>query len=157
MISTGRGGAQFKYRVTGIFLDGDRTLLCRTEGGDYWFLPGGKVEFLEATGEALEREMREEVGAEVAAGRLVWVVENFYEHSGETVHESCFHHLIRFPAEFVLHSEDTFVGYEPGLKLIFKWTPLELLRTAPQYPVFLRDGLRSLPEYTEHLVLDERR
>jgi 8-oxo-dGTP pyrophosphatase MutT (NUDIX family) len=57
--------------VTGLLRDGDRVLLCHRSPGrrwypDVWDLPGGHVEPGELPGDALARELREEVGIEIA-------------------------------------------------------------------------------------------
>ncbi len=87
MITFEEGGKKFNYRVVGIALDVDRVLLLRTEKDDFWFLPGGRVELLEPSQDALIREMREELEVDVRVERLVWVVENFFEYEGKFCHE----------------------------------------------------------------------
>jgi ADP-ribose pyrophosphatase YjhB (NUDIX family) len=50
-------------------------------------LPGGRVEALETTSDALRREMKEEIGQTIEVGRLLWVVENFFNLQGTPYHE----------------------------------------------------------------------
>ncbi|MGW0708201.1 NUDIX domain-containing protein [Streptomyces sp. NPDC002643] len=65
-------------RVTGIAIEGDRILLLRqdTDGPRAWSLPGGKVEDGETLEQGLVREMREETGAEVEVGRLLYLCDH---------------------------------------------------------------------------------
>ena len=62
-------------RVTGVVIEDGRILLVNqdTGSGRAWSLPGGKVEEDESLGGALVREMREETGIEVVAGRPLYV------------------------------------------------------------------------------------
>jgi ADP-ribose pyrophosphatase YjhB (NUDIX family) len=74
------GDTVFLCRVAGVAVHEGRVLLHRSEHDDFWALPGGRIEVGESSTQALRREMREEVGADVTVGRLLWVVENFFQH-----------------------------------------------------------------------------
>jgi ADP-ribose pyrophosphatase YjhB (NUDIX family) len=58
--------AEPRIRVSAILRWHGRILLCRHEkpGKEYWLLPGGGVNSGESIVDALERELREEVGVE---------------------------------------------------------------------------------------------
>jgi 8-oxo-dGTP diphosphatase len=63
------------YEVAaGIVWDGSRVLIARRQERDHqggrWEFPGGKRHDGETVEECLRREMREEIGLEVAVGRL---------------------------------------------------------------------------------------
>ncbi len=152
MITFDEGKARFNYRVVGIALDGSRVLLHRADWERFWYLPGGRGELLEPARETLKREMREELGVEIEVGRLVWVAENFFEHEEKSYHELGFYFLMTLPDGSGLRRKDEFVGDEEGVKLIFKWFPIDELEGVPLYPAFLREGLRSIPQSTEHVV-----
>ncbi|MFI5914764.1 NUDIX domain-containing protein [Dactylosporangium sp. NPDC051541] len=70
-VSISVDGAPKARIVTGLLRDGDRVLLCHRSPGrrhspDVWDLPGGHVEDGEAPGAALVRELREELGIDIA-------------------------------------------------------------------------------------------
>jgi glycerol 3-phosphatase-2 len=59
--------------VSAVVLREGRLLLLRRADNRQWGLPGGSVEIGETVTAAIEREVREETGYEVAVGRLVGV------------------------------------------------------------------------------------
>src|SRR5262245_1329162 len=59
--------------VSAVTLHDGRLLLMRRADSGQWGLPGGSVEIGETVTAAVEREVREETGYEVAVGRLVGV------------------------------------------------------------------------------------
>ncbi|MBM2622178.1 NUDIX domain-containing protein [Actinoplanes sp. LDG1-06] len=70
MSISGEGSAKARV-VAGLLRDGDRVLLChrsprRRWYPDVWDLPGGHVDPGEMPGSALVRELREELGIDVA-------------------------------------------------------------------------------------------
>jgi 8-oxo-dGTP pyrophosphatase MutT (NUDIX family) len=62
-----------------ILRDGGRELLAarhrEDDGGEFWCLPGGKLQAGERFDHAAVRELREEAGVEVELGGVVWVQE----------------------------------------------------------------------------------
>ncbi len=153
MITFEKGEVGFNYRVVGIAVNGNRVLLHRAENDDFWSLPGGRVELLEPSVDALKREMREELGIEIHVERLIWVVEDFFEYDDKSYHELALYFLMTFPQDSHLYGKnEPFVGDEEGIKLLFKWHRLDELEEIPLYPTFLRKALNSIPEVTEHVV-----
>lgn len=67
-----------------------------------WRPLGGAIEFGETAEDALERELREEIGARIRCSKQVCVLENLYSHEGARGHEIVF----VFEAELV----DSHVG-----------------------------------------------
>jgi ADP-ribose pyrophosphatase YjhB (NUDIX family) len=77
-----------------LFRDGDRILVSEgfdSSEGVYFCRPlGGGIEFGEHSRDALLREMREELGAEVERLELVGVLENVFTYEGARGHEIVF-------------------------------------------------------------------
>jgi ADP-ribose pyrophosphatase YjhB (NUDIX family) len=148
------GAGRFNYRTVAVVVDGGRVLLHRAETDDFWALLGGRVELGESAAGALEREMREEIGAEARVERLLWVVENlFTTESGQRWHEHALFFLVSLADRPDLYARDEFDGDEDnGLRLIFRWFPIQDLAAVRLYPTFLRERLAALPAATEYFV-----
>lgn len=141
--------------TVGIALRGEQVLLHQLQGDSFWTLPGGRVEFGEEASIALVREMREKLSAEVRVGRLVWVVENFFELNGKSCHEFGFHFLIAVPEQHSAYQQDEFTGNEGEQTLVFRWVSIAELATMEIYPAFLKDGLQRIPAAITHVVQRE--
>ncbi len=153
MITFQKGNVKFNYRIVGVALDGGRVLLHRSEHDDFWALPGGRAELREPAVETLKREMREELNVAVEVGRLLWIVENFFEYQALTFHELALYFLMSLPADSRLRTYDQpFLGNEPGSKLIFQWFCVDELEKLALYPTFLRKKLKNPPPSIEHIV-----
>lgn len=146
---------RFKYRVAGIALKNNRVLIQRLEKANYWSLPGGSIELLEKSGDALKREMWEETGIEVEVGRMVWVTENiFLRKKKQLTHEVAFYYIMHIKQQPVPpESGSSFYGDEQGKRIIFQWFDLVELSKIELYPEFLKDKLRFLPEGIERVII----
>ncbi|RJP49354.1 MAG: NUDIX domain-containing protein [Anaerolineaceae bacterium] len=134
-----------------IFRDGDRILVG--EGYDpvkreTFYRPlGGGIEFGERAEEALRREVREEIGAEIESPVYLFTLENIFTFNGEEGHEI----VMIFDARFLdedLYTQDSIAGTETveNRQLSFKavWMRLDAFGpNAPLYPDGLLDALRE--------------
>jgi ADP-ribose pyrophosphatase YjhB (NUDIX family) len=64
-----------------------KILVCKFKDHDFYFFPGGHVEFFEKAEDALERELKEELDMEVENMEYIGTVENIYEYGGLKHHE----------------------------------------------------------------------
>ena len=153
MISFETTAGRFNYRVAGVAISAGRVLLHQREGEDFWTLPGGRPEPMESAGNALRREMREELNAPVTVGRLLWVVENFFPFEGRRYHELllCF----EMTCGDLASGLDDFESFEGDRPMLFRWCPLDTLEALPIRPAFLAPALRDLPKAPEHLVHED--
>jgi len=70
-----------------IIQDRGKFLLCKDKYKDYYFLPGGHVEFGESVKQALAREIKEELGLPVQKHKFIGAVENLYIENNRKRHE----------------------------------------------------------------------
>lgn len=153
MLTFDRGNFRFNYRAVGVIFYNDRVLLHKSARDSFWALPGGRVELMESAGDTVKREMREELGIEVAIARLLWVVENFFEYGGKSHHELGLYFLLSLEEPSMLHKRTgAFPGIEADRDLIFQWYDLEAIDAIALYPLFLKTALKSPPHLTEHIV-----
>jgi 8-oxo-dGTP pyrophosphatase MutT (NUDIX family) len=146
----------FSFRIAGIFVHKNRILLQKAIKSGAWVLPGGRSEVNETSGEALIREMKEELGVEISIKRLVWVIENFNAYETKGLHELGFYYLGQLNSECNLHSiQGDFEGNENNIKLVFRWFDINEIRTLDINPKFLRDHLNLLPENIQHVVNED--
>ncbi len=144
------------YRVACVMTHEDRILLHRGEMDSFYALPGGSVEFGETSIEAIHREIREELGATVETGDLLWVVENFFEYMDTDCHEVGLYYKTQFSGESRrLNIADEFEGLETHFvadktfKLYFKWFSADEIKNVDIRPAFLKKALLDLPKQTQ--------
>jgi ADP-ribose pyrophosphatase YjhB (NUDIX family) len=159
-------GTIFMVRVGGVAISGDRVLLHRSQREEFWSLPGGRLEVGETAADALRREMREEIDADVEVRPgLLWLVENFFEHwplDNSTSTPTAHHHEVGLYLAMSLPEDleqaDSFRGFEhPGerdeLILEFRWFPRAAVAAMDVRPAALRERLsRDLPQGCEAVV-----
>lgn len=78
---------KFDLIVRAVMLKEDKILLCRKKIEDYYFFPGGHVEFAEKAEAAVARELAEETNIRPSDVTYIGTVENLIAESGEKIHE----------------------------------------------------------------------
>jgi len=112
---------------------------------------GGTVEFGEAWQDALKREYREELDAEITLSGLPIVMENIYDHHGVTGHEIIFLSNISF-VDNALYSQDKILFSEnDNTPCTARWFNLQKLSIGGPdlYPTGLLDKLLKYPNAAE--------
>jgi ADP-ribose pyrophosphatase YjhB (NUDIX family) len=146
-------GWRFQPRVAAVCVWREHVLLQGALDGDFWVLPGGRIEPLEPTADALVRTMRWEIAQDVTVDRLLWVMEYVTRIDGTAVHELGFYYAITLPADspFLDLTRDH-AGVERGHDLVLRWFPLRAVRELPLFPAFLRTALDESPKGLQHVV-----
>ena len=116
-----------------LFRRGDRILVCEgfdTAKGERFARPlGGGVEFGEHSSDALVREIREEIAAEVENLEMVGLLESIFNYEGDQGHEIVF----VYDAECrdkEIYERGEIEGYESGIDraITARWYSLEELK-----------------------------
>jgi 8-oxo-dGTP pyrophosphatase MutT (NUDIX family) len=138
----------------GIFRQGGRIFVAEGRdplSGRRFYRPlGGGIEFGESGAEALARELREEITAEISDMRYLTLIENRFSYNGEPGHEIVLVYEARF-ADPRFYTRETIAGVE-GVgtdnpeAFLAVWKPLASFTPAvPLYPEGLLDLLKGTP------------
>jgi ADP-ribose pyrophosphatase YjhB (NUDIX family) len=118
----------------------DSVLVCRDVdrvSGQRWHRPpGGGVEFGERAEQALRREIREELGTEIADPRLLGVIENLFVFEGREGHEIVFVYAATAADPGLYAAEEIGITESDGTRHEAVWLPLSDFDDprAPVYP-----------------------
>lgn len=150
----------FNFRTCGIALHDGRVLMVKIEPYDFWLIPGGRVEYMESSKDALKREVKEELGVSCTILKLLWHVEDFYFFEGKDTHEICYYYQIDFTDHPEIYEKDSWTvneeakEHENAKKLTFQWFPLKALKTINLIPKYISVELCSLPTDTKFLIIN---
>lgn len=155
-------GFVFSFRAGGLLIQDGRVLLQKHREKEDYYIIGGHIVSLETARDALKREFKEELGAEIRVDCLVSVAEAFYPWEGTPWHQICFYYKIHLedgagmPLDGVIHGQDELGGQR--FDLDFCWVPLSRLeRGLRLYPPELIPIILEEPEGIVHFVYDEFR
>lgn len=143
---------KFKFRVSGLLINNGKLLVVKIDENSFYCLPGGHVELLEDTREAIIREFKEETGISVLVTKLLYVTENFFKSNNSNCHEIGFYYLLNTDKtidtkDFNIIEQDK----ERTTKLAFKWLDINNLENVK--PEFLKKKLQNIDNTFKHLVI----
>jgi len=159
MIALQDDGRRFTCRVAGVALDEGHVLLHSDVIDDFWTLPGGRAEMGEDSRATLAREMSEELAVDANIGRLLFLVENFFDYAGLACHELLFIYEMHLPDYFPRDRGEVVHRLNEGAGILdFRWvaTSPDSLAKARLMPSFLQQRLEGLPHHVEHLIWSDR-
>ena len=139
-------------RTVGVLIRDDRILVQRDKGGNEYALPGGHVKIGETTVEGLIREYKEETGAEIKCGRLLWTEECFWNWNGRTAHNIAFYYLIDLCEDSDIPDRDEFVPHKDNCDVLIGWMPIANLKNITIYPEFIKKEIYDLNGSPKHFV-----
>ena len=134
----------FGVRVSALIVQDGKLFLAKR--GETYRTIGGAVEVNETTEKALVREVREELGVEVAVSQLAFVVENWFTVGETNFHNIEFHYLVRplgdMPGDMV----------EGGKTRPCEWVSIENLEKLDIRPSFLKRELKEWDGQIKHII-----
>jgi len=146
----------FSYRVAGILLRDNKILLQEPLNDTGFALPGGHVALGEINAQTLEREFKEEIGADIMVGALKWVAEAFFPWGDKPCHQICLYYDIALKDESQIPLDGVFIGDEfmegQSSKIEFHWMPVDSLSKIEVYPTEIPDLLKRYSEGVQHFV-----
>ena len=108
-----------------VFRTDDRILVFEafdSAAGRRFYRPlGGAVEPGETSHEAIEREIREEVGLDISRVRLLGTLEHLFSYEGKPGHEIVFVYDACFNNESVYESNEVIVHQDDGDTILASW------------------------------------
>lgn len=159
MISFFDGERRLNCRTAAIIVRDGHLLVCREDDDDFVLLPGGRVEFGEASDFALKREIEEELKHIGTLERLVFSTENFFFRGGVQFHEMAYYYAVTLPDHFPFTQKSPcLVTHDEGHKLSFHWveTTPEALAAINLLPQWMRHKTADLHLAHAHMIVDER-
>lgn len=77
----------FELCVRAIIQQNGAILVCQNKEKNYYFFPGGHINFGESAEEALKRELKEELYISIKTISFIGTIENVFEEGGRKHHE----------------------------------------------------------------------
>ncbi len=136
-------GLGFKYRVSGILIKDNKLLTVQIDDNGFYCLPGGHVEIMESSEEAVLREFKEETKIDVSVKKLLYMTENFFEGKLGKYHELGMYYLLSNKENLDIKDYTLVEKDKSGdVKLEFKWMDINNLENFK--PDFLKYELKNI-------------
>ena len=138
---------EMELLVRALIIRDRKILVCQTRGRDYFFLPGGHIEFGETMQEALNREISEEMGAKVVRANFIGGVENLFQQDATQKHEISFVFQAEIDSKEVVSIED---------HITFSWLAMDEFIDSNVLPPALKDAVIRWTTEKEPFFVEEK-
>ena len=145
------GNIRFNCRVNGICIKENKIFLSKLKTDKYWTFVGGKVEFNEATDNAILREYKEEVGVNLQIDKFIALIENFFDLQGDSWHQYIFFYQLKDDNN-VLEFFEGEREVEDNKNAIYKWFDLAEISDVPIKPDCSREILKNITSKIQHYI-----
>lgn len=139
-----------QLRTAGVLVR-DGKVLVQRDGVEY-ALPGGHVQIGETTVEGLVREYKEETGADIQVGRLLWTEECIWTWNGKLMHDLAFYYRIELCSSDSLPDTGEFVPQKDNGRIVLGWLPMKQLAGLEIYPDFIKEQIFHLDAPPRHFI-----
>lgn len=141
----------FNYRTCAIIINDKKLLVLKDNHADYYYLPGGKVQFGETAENALLCELKEELGINPCIIRPLFINQSFFNEDvvKKDYHEICMYFLVDVSNTDLLSRGNTFLGIEAKKEQCFTWLSFDKVKGEYLYPLFIKDRIDNLPSTLE--------
>lgn len=150
--------AVFSYRTAGVVVENGCVLLQKPDNDPGYAFPGGHVCFGETNAETLKREFKEELGADITVGSLLWVGEVFFPWGSRPCHQLCLYYRAALTDDHTPRC-GSFIANEQMenvmFPLHFHWIPLHEVEALMLYPPQCKKLLMDLEQGVQHFVYKE--
>lgn len=139
-------------RVVGVQIRDNKILVQRERSGNEFALPGGHIKIGETLCDGLAREFKEETGADIICGRLLWSEECFWEWNGKKSHTIAFYYLTELSEGSQISDDSEFLSHKDNCNVLIGWMPVDEIRNVTIYPEFIKKEIYNLSDYPKHFV-----
>lgn len=137
----------FELLVRALIIQDRKILVCKNIAKEYYFLPGGHIEFGESMKKALARELYEEIGAAVINLNFIGGVENIFLQDEKQKHEM----------SFLFHTDINLTEVESKESHIsFLWMSIEEFGEAQILPENLKKAVTEWVFKKEMFFIEEK-
>lgn len=145
---------KFNYRVCAVIINDNKILAMKDNHADYYYLPGGRVQFNETAEIAVLRELKEELNIDASIIRPLYFNQSFFNENVLKVdyHEICVYFLVDISKTDIFSRGNFFYGIETKKNQKFEWLTFERVKNEYFYPLFIKEKIDNLPETFEMIT-----